>query len=103
MLSGITKWGIFSDKSGYFYYAIHTEIARRNHVPQSAVQSVFQFIHFGLPAKLPETICIDEFKGNSGVWSPKSHRWYRNKYHCSISDGDSHSVIESWIRSLASI
>ena len=23
MLSGITKWGIFSDKSGYFYYAIH--------------------------------------------------------------------------------
>ncbi len=71
-----------------------SEIARRNHVPQSAVQSVFQFIHFGLPAKLPETICIDEFKGNSGVWSPKSHRWYRNKYHCSISDGDSHSVID---------
>ena len=71
-----------------------SEISRRNLVPQSAVQSVFQFIHFGLPAKLPETICIDEFKGNSGVWSPKSHRWYRNKYHCSISDGDSHSVID---------
>lgn len=27
MLSGITKWGIFSDKSGYFYYAIHTLFA----------------------------------------------------------------------------
>ena len=23
--SGITKWGIFSAKSGYFYYAIHTD------------------------------------------------------------------------------
>ena len=71
-----------------------SEVARRNHVPQSTVQSVFQFIHFGRPAKLPETICIDEFKGNSGVWSSKHRRWYRNKYHCSISDGDSHSVID---------
>lgn len=24
LISGITKWGIFSAKSGYFYYAIHT-------------------------------------------------------------------------------
>ena len=46
------------------------------------------------PSRLPETICIDEFKGNSGVWSPKSRRWYRNKYHCGISDGGSHSVID---------
>ena len=29
-----------------------SEVARRNHVPQSTVQSVFQFIHFGRPAKL---------------------------------------------------
>lgn len=71
-----------------------SEVARRNHVPQSTVQSVFQTIHFGRPAKLPETICIDEFKGNSGVWSSKHHRWYRNKYHCTLSDGDSHSVID---------
>ena len=71
-----------------------SEIARRNHVTQSTVQSVFQSIQFGRPSRLPETICIDEFKGNSGVWNSKSHRWYRNKYHCGISDGDSHSVID---------
>ena len=65
-----------------------SEVARRNHVPQSTVQSVFQTVHFGRPAKLPETICIDEFKGNSGVWSSKHRRWYRNKYHCTLSDGD---------------
>ena len=71
-----------------------SEIARRDHVTQSTVQSVLQSIQFGRPARLPETICIDEFKGNSGVWSSKSHRWHRNKYHCGISDGDLHSVID---------
>ena len=25
-IPGITKWGIFSAKSGYFYYAIHMQI-----------------------------------------------------------------------------
>ena len=44
-----------------------SEIARRNHVPQSTVQSVFQSIPFSRPSRLPETICIDEFKGNRGV------------------------------------
>ena len=71
-----------------------SEIARRNHVTQSLVQSVFETIHFGLPRCLPETLCIDEFKGNSGIWSTRHHRWYRNKYHCNISDGDSHAVID---------
>lgn len=71
-----------------------SEVARRNHVPQSTVQSVFQSIHFGWPAKLPVTICIDEAKGTCGVWSSESHRWYRNKYHCGISDGGFHSVID---------
>jgi len=26
---GITKWGVFSAKSGYFYYAIHTKLEYR--------------------------------------------------------------------------
>ncbi|MBM6949557.1 transposase, partial [Mordavella massiliensis] len=43
---------------------------------------------------LPETLCIDEFNGNSGIWSKKHHRWYRNKYHCNVSDGDAHAVID---------
>lgn len=62
-----------------------TEAARRSCVSPDTVQSVFESIRFGLPKKLPETICIDEFKGNSGIWNSKSRRWYLNKYHCSIS------------------
>ena len=69
-----------------------SEIARRNCISSDTVQSVFETIHFGLPRRLPETLCIDEFKENSGIWSARHHRWYRNKYHCSISDGDSHGV-----------
>ena len=71
-----------------------SEIARHHCVTPGIVQSVFETVHFGLPKKLPETICIDEFKGNSGVWSSKAHRWRLSKYHCSISDGDSHTVID---------
>lgn len=71
-----------------------SEIARRNQVTQSTIQSVFQFIHFSRPSNLPKTICIDEFKGNSRICSTRSHRWYRNKYHCGISDRYTHSVID---------
>ena len=71
-----------------------SEIARRNCVSTDTVQSVFETIHFGLPRRLSKTLCIDEFKGNSGIWSARHHRWYRNKYHCNISDGDSHGVID---------
>ena len=71
-----------------------SEIARHHCVTPGIVQSVFETIRFGLPKKLPETICIDEFKGNSGVWSSKAHKWRLSKYHCSISDGDSHTVID---------
>ena len=46
-----------------------SEIARPNCVSQSTVQSVFETIQFGLPRNLPETICIDELKSNTGIWS----------------------------------
>ncbi len=68
---------------------LFSEIARHHCVTSSVIQSVFETVRFGLP----ETICIDEFKGNSGIWSSKAHKWRLSKYHCSISDGDSHTVI----------
>jgi transposase len=71
-----------------------TEIARRNCVTDSIVRSVLDSIKFGLPKKLPETLCIDEFKGNSGLWSSQRKKWYTSKFHCNISDGDSHAVID---------
>ena len=69
-------------------------IARQNCVTPSIVQSVFETVRFGLPRKLPETICIDEFKGNSGIWSSGYHKWRLTKYQCSISDGNAHAVID---------
>ncbi|HIT67898.1 MAG TPA: transposase [Candidatus Merdisoma merdipullorum] len=36
----------------------------------------------------------DKFKCNSGIWSSKQQKWYLNKYHCNISDGNSHAVID---------
>lgn len=71
-----------------------TEIARKNCVTESIVQSVLKTISFGLPEKLPETISIDEFKGNSGKWSSSRNKWCLNKYHCNISDGDSYAVVD---------
>lgn len=71
-----------------------TEIARRHHISENSVHSVLQFVRFGSPAKLPETICMDEFTGNSGIWDSKRQKWFLNKYHCNISDGDSHAVID---------
>lgn len=71
-----------------------TEIARRHHIPEGLVHSVLQYVRFDRPDSLPETLCIDEFKGSSGIWSSKRQKWYLNKYHCNISDGDSHAVID---------
>ena len=49
-----------------------SEIARHHCVTPGIVQSVFETVRFGLPKKLPETICIDEFRGNSGIWGLQS-------------------------------
>lgn len=36
-------------------------------------------MHFDLPKKLPGPLCIDEFKGNRGIWSPRYHKWQLSK------------------------
>ena len=48
-----------------------TKAARRNCVSPETVQAVFDTIRIRLPKKLPETICIDEFKDNTGVWGSR--------------------------------
>jgi len=56
-------------------------IAETNCVMPAAVSSVLNSISFGLPRQLPETLCIDEFKGSSGEWQPGRSRWHVNRYH----------------------
>lgn len=69
-------------------------IARNNCVPVSVVQSVLKQLPFPKPQRLPQTLCIDEFKGDSGAWDPTLKKWNHKKYQCSIADGDSGTITD---------
>ncbi len=69
-------------------------IARNHRVTSSVVASVLNTIVCERPDILPETLGIDEFKGNSGEWDSSQSRWNVEKMHCNISDGDGGFVIE---------
>jgi transposase len=51
-------------------------------------------VDFHVPSRLPETLCIDEFKGSSGAWDPDRERWSVEKFHCNIADGDAGCVFD---------
>lgn len=69
-------------------------IAHHRCVTPSVVISVLDTIVCERPQALPETLCIDEFKGSSGEWNPERSRWDINKFHCNLSDGDTGTVID---------
>jgi transposase len=69
-------------------------IARNNYVTPSVVTSVLDSISWEHPSQLPETLCVDEFKGSSGVWDSEKSRWDITKYHCNISDGEAGIIID---------
>ena len=69
-------------------------VAEENGVSESIVYSILDLISFDTVSKLPETIAIDEFKGDSGIWDSDRHRWLKGKYHTNIVDGDGRSVID---------
>lgn len=71
-----------------------TAIARINRVTPAIVSSVLDSISWQHPSHLPETLCIDEFKGSSGTWQPSLKRWDVNYYHCNIADGDAGVIID---------
>ena len=69
-------------------------VAEENGVSESIVYSVLDLISFDTVKSLPQTIAIDEFKGDSSTWSSDRQRWIKAKYHTNIVDGDSRSVID---------
>ena len=71
-----------------------TTIARNNYVTPSVVSSVLDTIEWERPLQLPETLCVDEFKGASGEWNAEKGRWDVNKFHCNISDGGAGYIID---------
>ena len=69
-------------------------VAEENGVSESIVYSDLDLISFDTVKSLPQTIAIDEFKGDSSTWSSDRQRWIKAKYHTNIVDGDSRSVID---------
>lgn len=69
-------------------------VAEENGVSESIVYSILDLISFDTVSNLPETIAIDEFKGDSDIWDSDRHRWLKGKYHTNIVDGDDRSVID---------
>ncbi len=57
-------------------------------ISATVVKHVLDTISFDRPEHLPETLCIDEFKGDSGEWLPDRQCWDTNRYHCNIVNGD---------------
>lgn len=53
---GITRWGIFSAKSGYFYYAIHTYALSDNLKVDFVLQTVQELVNTHGSALTKETI-----------------------------------------------
>ncbi|MCD8362167.1 MAG: ISL3 family transposase [Lachnospiraceae bacterium] len=70
------------------------DIARREHITPAIVNDVLNMISIGRPESLPEVLCVDEFKGNAGVWNPETGRWDKHKFLCNLTDGNSGVLID---------
>ena len=70
------------------------DVAESTFTTSDIVLSVMRELVQDIQPKLPQTICIDEFKGSSGIWNPSRKRYDINKYHCNISDSDSGAVVD---------
>ena len=69
-------------------------ISENIHIPEKTVTAVMNSVTFGRPSHLPRTLCIDEFKGDTGVWDSEHSCFVTSKYHCNFSDGDVGCVLD---------
>ncbi len=70
------------------------KIAKNCGTTEDIVRGVLNCIDIDHPSTLPETLCIDEFKGESGYWNEDLQRHSKTKYHCAIVDWDRKCVID---------
>ena len=75
-----------------------TMIARDTYTTPAIVTSFLDHIPYDRPKKLPVSLGIDEFKGNSGYYDPAKKRFFTEKYHCVITDVDSGHVADVLFR-----
>ena len=69
-------------------------IALKNGISYSVLQTFFDHIEISAPTSLPETICIDEFKGETGVWDSKKKKFITEKFHTAVADSGIHRIID---------
>ena len=77
------------------------QIALDNCVTESIVSTLLDNLPVPTPQRLSETICIDEFKGDSGNWNQSVKKYNREKFQTIIVDGDDHCVIDILINKTA--
>ena len=70
------------------------DIARSTFTTEHIVTDFLDKIEVPAPIKLPQTLCIDEFKGSSGEWDPDRKRWIINRFHTNICNGDNGTVVD---------
>ncbi len=70
------------------------QIAADTCTTPAIVKSVMDNIHIEKPSRLPETLGIDEFHGQTGKYNKESGRFDTEKYHCVITDHDNSRVID---------
>lgn len=70
------------------------QIAANCRVTENIVRDVFDSIVILPDRKLPQSLCIDEFKGDTGEYVKQDKRWNTNLYHCNITSGSGHYVID---------
>ena len=58
-------------------------------ITEGIVDAVLESVTLDKPDFLPETLCIDEFSGESGTYDKATKRWQVEKFHCILADGDS--------------
>ncbi len=61
-----------------------TDVAKDTNLSVSTVIRIFDHVSYSVPKKLPKSVAIDEFKGNTGG----------EKYNCILTDPQNHIVLD---------
>ena len=60
----------------------------------SIIRNTIKHVSLGPPGKLPVSLGIDEFHGNTGTYNRDRKKYDTEKYHCVITDADNGAVID---------
>lgn len=63
-------------------------------ISESSVRSVMDSIEIKHPKRLPETLCIDEFKSDAGYYLRKRQRWCTDDYNVNLTDWKRRVVVD---------